>query len=195
MKLIFYLFFSFFITSLNAQSNDPFVYAEVDGWTMGVIPNLNYGCYASSPIYEGGSMLSIYMDNRDEQKLIFLHLVNPKWSSLKIGDIHPMSVVLEPFSDKWNGDAKVVSYGDHKGIEFDVPIEFLTAFGSKNQIIFNYKAETILSLSLNGNENAIIEVMSCQVAMNDYLENPNASSSKGKLPTPSIGQSKTDPFR
>lgn len=184
------------ITNLSfSNTNDPFVYDEIDGWEMGIIPNLNYGCYASSPIYEGGSMLSIYMDNRDNKKLIYLHLVNPKWSSLKIGDIHQMSVVLEPFSDTWNGDAQVVSYGDHKGIQFDVPTDFLSAFASKNQILFNYKSETILALNLTGNEKATLEVMNCQVAMNDYLENPNSSSSKRQIPTPSKGKSKTDPFR
>ena len=60
--------------------------------------------------------------------------MNPLWSSLQVGDIHEMGVIFEPFADKWLVK-QVVSYGDHKGIEFVVGTEFLVTFARWIQLI------------------------------------------------------------
>ena len=62
----------------------------------------------------------------------------------RVGDIHEMGVIFEPFSDKWIGEAEVVSYGDHKGIEFMVGTEFLTTFAEMDSIRFTYNDRDLL---------------------------------------------------
>ena len=149
LKNLIYLFFFLILSSHSFSSNDdPIFYEEVDGWEVGILPNLNYGCYTSSPIYQDGEMISVYVDNRENVQNVYLHLVNPLWSSLKIGDMHEMGIIFEPFSDKWIGDAQVVSYGDHKGIQFIVGAEFVATFAQMESIRFTYNDRNLLGLVL-----------------------------------------------
>jgi hypothetical protein len=192
MKLfnIVIIFFTFSFTSLFAASNDnPILYDEVGGWEIGILPHLNFGCYTSSPVYEGGSMLSIYKDNRSGMEEVYLHLVNPSWSSLKIGELYKMKVIFEPFSDGWIGDAEVVSYGDHKGIEFNTNVDFLVAFAEMESIRFLYKDREILNLELKGSYKAALSLSECQSMVNDSGITENVRMERG-LDEPSS----RDPF-
>lgn len=192
MKLlkILVLFFSFSFTPVfSATDDDPILFDEIGGWQIGILPYLNFGCYTSSPIYESGSMLSIYKDNRSGMGDVYLHLVNPAWSSLKIGEFYEMKVVFEPFSDGWIGDAEVVSYGDHKGIEFVANADFLVAFAEMESIRFLYKDREILNLELQGSYKAALSLFECQAMVDESGVTENVRMERG-LDKPSL----RDPF-
>ena len=171
-----------------SSKDDPILFDEVGGWEIGILPYLNFGCYTSSPIYEGGSMLSVYVDNRSGVEGVYLHLVNPSWSSLKIGERYEMKVIFEPFSDGWIGEADVVSYGDHKGIEFIANADFVVAFAEMESVRFLYKEREILNLELKGSYKASMSLLECQAMVNE--SGVANTSLKKKLNKPSI----RDPF-
>lgn len=152
---------------LASSKDDPIFFDEVGGWEVGILPYLNFGCYTSSPIYEGGSMLSVYVDNRSGVEGVYLHLVNPAWSSLKIGQSYELNVIFEPFSDSWIGEADVVSYGDHKGIEFVANADFVLSFAEMESIKFLYKEREILNLELKGSYKASMTLLECQTMVNE----------------------------
>ena len=82
MKLILLLLFLMttnFSSLYSASNDDPIFYDEIGGWEIGILPYLNFGCYTSSPVYEGGEMLSVYVDNRQNAKNVYLHLKNKKF--------------------------------------------------------------------------------------------------------------------
>ena len=191
IKCIFFLVILNISTNSFASKDDPIFYDEVGGWEIGILPHLNFGCYTSSPIYEDGEMLSVYVDNRQNAKNVYLHLVNPLWSSLRVGDIHEMGVIFEPFSDKWIGEAEVVSYGDHKGIEFIVGTEFLTTFAEMDSIRFTYNDRDLLGLILDGSYNAAVSLVECQQLVAEAASSGNSLSMKRELKKPST----RDPFR
>ena len=194
MKLILLLFFLMttnFASLYSASNDDPIFYDEIGGWEIGILPYLNFGCYTSSPVYEGGEMLSVYVDNRQNAKNVYLHLVNPVWSSLQVGDIHEMGVIFEPFADKWIGEAEVVSYGDHKGIEFVVGTEFLVTFAKMDSIRFTYNDRDLLGLVLDGSYNAAVSLAQCQELVAEVGTSRNSINMKRKLKKPSS----RDPFR
>lgn len=191
IKCIFFLVILNISTNSFAGKDDPIFYDEVGGWEIGILPHLNFGCYTSSPIYEDGEMLSVYVDNRQNAKNVYLHLVNPLWSSLRVGDIHEMGVIFEPFSDKWIGEAEVVSYGDHKGIEFIVGTEFLTTFAEMDSIRFTYNDRDLLGLILDGSYNAAVSLVECQQLVAEAASSGNSLSMKRELKKPST----RDPFR
>ena len=68
IKCIFFLVILNISTNSFAGKDDPIFYDEVGGWEIGILPHLNFGCYTSSPIYEDGEMLSVYVDNRQNAK-------------------------------------------------------------------------------------------------------------------------------
>jgi len=174
------LFFSFSFSPLFSANNDnPILFDEIGGWQVGILPYLNFGCYTSSPVYESGSMLSIYKDNRSGMEDVYLHLVNPSWSSLKLGEIYKMEVIFEPFSDGWIGDAEVVSYGDHKGIEFIVNADFLVAFAEMESIRFLYKDREILNLELEGSYKAALSLFECQAIVDETGVTQNTRMERG----------------
>ncbi len=191
IKCIFFLVILNISTNSFAGKDDPIFFDEVGGWEIGILPHLNFGCYTSSPIYEDGEMLSVYVDNRQNAKNVYLHLVNPLWSSLRVGDIHEMGVIFEPFSDKWIGEAEVVSYGDHKGIEFIVGTEFLTTFAEMDSIRFTYNDRDLLGLILDGSYNAAVSLVECQQLVAEAASSGNSLSMKRELKKPST----RDPFR
>ena len=110
---------------------------------------------------------------------------------LTSGDIHEMGVIFEPFSDKWIGEAEVVSYGDHKGIEFIVGTEFLTTFAEMDSIRFTYNDRDLLGLILDGSYNAAVSLVECQQLVAEAASSGNSLSMKRELKKPST----RDPFR
>ena len=196
MNFIRYLIYIVFLFNISpyataSSKDDRIFYDEVDGWEVGILPYLNFGCYTSSPVYEGGEILSVYVDNRQNAENVYLHLVNPLWSSLQVGDTHEMGVIFEPFADKWIGVAEVVSYGDHKGIEFVVGTEFLVAFAKMDSIRFTYNDRDLLGLILDGSYNAAVSLAQCQELVADAGSSGNSVSMKRELKKPST----RDPFR
>ena len=200
MKIFTYVIFLFLSTKIGLSNEHKqeasFIYDEIDGWQVGVQPSLNYGCYASSPLYERGAMLSIYFNNSNpDDLLLYVHLVNPEWKSLEIGKYYTMGMVFEPFSEEWEGDAQVISYDGYKGIQMEVHPDFLSSFAEMDSIKFLYRDDVLINLSLDGSLNATKSMMECQILVKD--SGLDKSSASMKLPKKFQKQkpSTIDPFR
>ena len=100
-------------------------------------------------------------------------------------------VIFEPFADKWIGEAEVVSYGDHKGIEFVVGTEFLVTFAKMDSIRFTYNDRDLLGLVLDGSYNAAVSLAQCQELVAEVGASRKSINMKRKLKKPSS----RDPFR
>lgn len=195
-KLLFktFLFFTIFFTPVLSKAEEPIYWGEFDGWSVLSLPAFDYGCTIRSSFYADGTLLFFGFDRREGN--IYLSILNRDWASLKDGDLYKMIINYKP-KGIWEGTAEVYNLdGDIGQLVMTVndsdALDFVQEFALKEAIKFTINQYELANLSLKGSNNAVLELIKCQDAVNNYVANnditPFMSKFKLKKITPK------DPF-
>jgi len=171
----------FLFLMLNAlplcASEDVFNFSTVSGWEIKIDSTMDNSCFAYTS-FKGGSLLRIGF--LESHAGIYLIVGNTSWKSIEPNKEYAIKV---KFGDEtaWNGDASGFTFDPPKEQPFlwinvrddvETTFTFIDEFMKESNVRFFYKGKQIENLSLKGSYKVGEELIRCQEAVNDALNDP-----------------------
>jgi len=161
-------------------------WGQVGGWQIRVDRSVGDGCFAVQE-FEGDTIVRIGYDA--EKKRVYLLFTDDDWSSLQEDKVYPVRLVFDGGSS-FNGEMTGLKLGKtiwlaHRNVSSDL----VQAFMERSTMKIFYNGTQIAHLSLRNTYAALMEVVTCQQAM-------NTGTASGKPAAPIVPPPKSsDPFR
>lgn len=141
---------------------------NVRGWSVAVDRTIDNSCYIISGFED--DVFVRFQFNATQENVQFI-VANINWESVKSGENYDVAVAFGDL-DAWAGTAKGHRWNDIlPSLVLSVPIadqkasHFMRQFTAMDTVSVSYEGSEIANLDLDGVEEAVASMLSCQTAM------------------------------
>jgi hypothetical protein len=152
------------------DQGETFAFAEAGNWLIRVDLTLSAGCYAYAQ-FEDGTFIRIMSD--PARKRVLFGLANWRWRSLDPEMSYHLEIQLGE-NEPWSGDASVLDLGA-KMLVLDVDADFLAELAQSWTLRARYDEKRLATLDLTASEKALSELLRCERAVAERINDPFAN--------------------